>query len=91
MIGWWSWEQEDAFKKQAEVARALRFCGNPSTPVVYGTEDGQEFIATMVTNTHDASFCKFGDLVCLGEVGEFKRKAKPEDFKLIGKKGKGAS
>lgn len=91
MIGWWSWEQESLFKKQAEIARALRDTSrSQSTPLVYGTADGQEFLVTMVTNTSDASFCFFRDLVCLGEVGEFKRKAEPEDHKLMGKKGAGA-
>ena len=90
MIGWWSDDQASLFKRAAEIPVALFQRVDEQRALVYGTVDGQEYIVTMVTDTNDASFCKFGDLVCLGEVGEFKRKAKPEDFKLLGKKGKGA-
>lgn len=57
---------------------------------VYGTEDGEEYIVTMATRTTAPVDHNLNDIICLGEVGEWKREARPGDDKLIGKKGKGA-
>lgn len=61
MYGWFSWESADT--------------GNGTA--IYRAKSGGEIEVTVVSRSPSRSGTKFGDITCLGEVGEYLRTGRP--------------